>query len=110
MKILYSFQAFFAISQKTGITQCVKTAMCILSFIHLAPKLIPCFWPIFTDFQIEVFSSNLNISAKYEPNQALDGSKSKWAQNKMESVPTFEIKDLVFMLRELFYSFGRRNA
>ena len=26
-----------------------------------------CFWPIFTDFQNEVFSLNLNISAKYQP-------------------------------------------
>ena len=37
--------------------------MWILSFIQLAPKSIPCFWPIFTNFQNEVFSSNLNILA-----------------------------------------------
>ena len=31
-------------------------------------KLIPCFWPIFADFQNQVFNSNLNVSAKYESN------------------------------------------
>ena len=29
-------------------------------------KLIPSFWPIFVDFENEVLSSNLNISAKYQ--------------------------------------------
>ena len=38
---------------------CVKAAICILSFIQLVPKLIPCIWSIFTDFQNEIFSSNL---------------------------------------------------
>ena len=51
-----------------GITKCVKAAIWILSFIQLAPKLIHCFWPIFIDFQNDIFSSNLNTSAKYEPN------------------------------------------
>ena len=40
---------------------CVKAVICIFSFIQLAPKLIPCFWPIFTDFQNKVFISNLII-------------------------------------------------
>ena len=29
-------------------------------------KLIPCFWPIFADFQNQLFNSNRNISAKNE--------------------------------------------
>ena len=31
-------------------------------------KLVPCLWPIFAGFQNEFFSSNLNISANYQPN------------------------------------------
>ena len=30
-------------------------------------KLMPCFWPLFSDFQNQVFSSNLDIPLKYEP-------------------------------------------
>ena len=41
--------------EEKGIKKCVKAAICILSFIQLAPKLISYFWPIFTDFQNEVF-------------------------------------------------------
>ena len=43
-----------------------KSSNMLLSFNQIAPKLIPCFWPIFTDFQNEVVTS---ISAKYEPNR-----------------------------------------
>ena len=40
-----------------------------LSMIHHnASELIPCFWPIFADFQNEIGSSDLCVSAKYEPN------------------------------------------
>ena len=93
------------------ITKCVKTAICILSFIQLAPKLMPCFWSIFTDFQNEVFSSNLNISAKYEPKQAFYGSKFRLDHCKWKTIPILEIKDLAFMLRSMkqrafFYSPG----
>ena len=52
------------LSNEKGITKCVKPSIGIISFTQLATI----FWPIFTDLQNEVFSSNLNISAKYEPN------------------------------------------
>ena len=39
-----------------------------LGMIHRnSSELTPCFGPIFTDFQNEVSSSNLNISARYQP-------------------------------------------
>ena len=56
MPIFYSFLAVLTISQGKGITKFVKVAICTVSFIQLAPKLIPYFWPIFTDFQNGVFS------------------------------------------------------
>ena len=65
---LIVFQHYWQLDKEKRITKCVKAALCILSVIQLAPELIPGFWPIFTDIQNEVFSSNLNISAKYEPN------------------------------------------
>ena len=40
-----------------------------LGMIHdKSPELIPCFWRIFADFQNQVLSSNLNITAKNIPN------------------------------------------
>ena len=44
-----------------------KTNVNIAMIHDNSSKLIPCFWPILTNFENEVFSSNLNISAKYHP-------------------------------------------
>ena len=64
--------------------------------------LIPCIWPIFTDFQNEALSSNLNISTKYQPvYQAFYGSKSKLTHRKLKTNPILEIKDRIFMLRSI---------
>ena len=38
-----------------------------VNFVQLAPKFIPYFLLIFTDFQNQVFSSDLHISGKWEP-------------------------------------------
>ena len=59
------------------------------------------FWLIFTDFQNEVSSSNFDISAKYQPNYAFYGSKSKLALWRPKTIPSLEIKDLVFMLHSI---------
>ena len=48
-----------------------------LGMIHsIASKLIPCLSPNVEDFHNQVFSLNLNISAKYEHNWTSCGSKS----------------------------------
>ena len=65
--ILDSFLAFLTISQRKN-TMFIKAAICILSFIQLAPKSIPCFWPTFKDLQNEVSkprSSKLNFSQQH---------------------------------------------
>ena len=41
---------------------------------------------IFTDFQIEVFNSSLNISAKYQQNLVFYESKSKMVHSKSKTI------------------------
>ena len=40
--ILYSSQAIWTIIQRKGHYEVCKSSECTISFIHLAPKLIPC--------------------------------------------------------------------
>ena len=42
-----------------GITKCAKAAICVPSFIQVASKLIPSFWPIFTDVRMKFFVQTL---------------------------------------------------
>ena len=57
--LLYSFLEFSDNQSKKGIWKCAKAAICIISFIHLALKLIPCLWSTFNDFQNEAFVQTL---------------------------------------------------
>ena len=66
--IPHSILALLTISKENGITKCLKAAVCILSLIELAPKFDTLILVDFLKFQNEPFSSNPNISGKYEPN------------------------------------------
>ena len=74
---------------------CKSSNMQFIALIQLAPKLIPCFLPIFTDLQNEVFSLNLDISAKHEPNSAFHEPKSKLAHCQSKAILIMEITELV---------------
>ena len=62
-----------------GFAACVKAAICVISFIQFAPKLVPCFWHIFTDFQNEGFSSRL----KYLSEKGTTLAESTLRKNNM---------------------------
>ena len=78
-------------------------------------KIDTLFWLIFRDFQNEVFSSNLNISANCEPNQAFYRSKSKLAYCQLKTISMLEVKDFILMLHSnkqqaSFYSPGMNQT
>ena len=48
--ILHGIPTLLRINQRERHHESVKAAICILNIIQLAPKLLSCFWLIFTDF------------------------------------------------------------
>ena len=61
-------------------------------------KQIPYFWPIFADCQKQVFNSNLNILAKYEPNWTFNESKYQVAHSRLKIIQIWKINHLVSIL------------
>ena len=91
MTMLHIFLEFLIISIERALREC---KVCILSFIQLAPKSMPCIWPISTDFQKELLSSNYNILHNF-----FVKTKSKLVHCISQTI--FGIEDLVFMLRSI---------
>ena len=61
-----SFLEFLTtIVTEKGIMKCVKTSLCILSFIQFAPKLISCFWAIFADNSIHLLIITADFVSLY---------------------------------------------
>ena len=70
----------------------LKSEICIISFTQLAPKLVPCFWSIFTNFQNEasgqilILQANINQTNK----RFIDQNLSWLANEKTIIIPKIE--------------------
>ena len=64
--IFHNFLTLLEYNQQKGTVKNVRLPVRFLDF-----KLMPSFWPIFTDFQNQIFNSYLHISDKWEPKGTL---------------------------------------
>ena len=85
MAILHCFLPFLTISQRKRHHNVCKSSNMHSELCPTCTKTDTRFSPTFTDFENEVFGSNLNISAKHEPNYAFYGSKSKLSHCKLKT-------------------------